>query len=753
MKDRTMRYLLMIFFAGIFSGAMQAQDDGLLTIDRLYKKYEFMGEYFGKITWMPDGSAYTRLEKSGEYPRAYDLMKYELKSGDKSVYIEAKKLIPEGEEEPLVVEDYSWSPDEKWLLIFTNTKRVWRYNTKGDYWILNLEDHTLKQLGKNRPESSLMFTKFAPGGNRVAYVSKHDIFVENINTGKVTRLTNDGSDDIINGTFDWVYEEEFACRDGFRWSPDGENIAYWKLDATGVKDFLMINNTDSLYPFVIPVEYPKAGETLSAAKVGVIPAEGGKTVWMDLEGDPRNNYIPRMDWAANSQEIIIQYMNRLQNTNHLVLGNAETGEINEILTEKDDAWLDPVDDLKWMPDGEHFTWVSERTGWKHIYLVSRDGKKMEAVTKGEYDVINIEKINEDKGFVYFIASPEDATQRYLFKTELEGSTDAKRISPDDQPGTHSYNISPDGEYAIHSYSTIEIPKITDIVKLPSHKRMKLLIDNEELKAKYDQLKKNPVEFFTVTIDKDIDIDGYMIKPYNFDASKKYPVLFYVYGEPAGQTVLDSWGGVRYLWHLMIAQKGYIVISMDTRGTPAPKGREWRKACYEKMGVLNSYEQAEAAKKVFEKYDFIDTSRVAIWGWSGGGSSTLNAMFRYPGIYKTGMAVAPVADIHLYDAIYQERYMGTPQLNPEEFVESSPITYAENLEGDLLIVHGTGDDNVHYQGTERLINELIKHNKQFDMLAYPNRSHGIYEGKNTTRHLRTLLTNYLLEHVEPGPKDK
>ncbi len=753
MKDRTMRYLLMIFFAGMFSGAMQAQDEGLLTIDRLYKNYEFMGEYFGKITWMPDGSAYTRLEKSDEYPSAYDLMKYELKSGDKSIYIEAKKLIPEGEEEPLVVEDYSWSPGEKWLLIFTNTKRVWRYNTKGDYWILNLEDHTLKQLGKNRPESSLMFTKFAPGGNRIAYVSKHDIFVEDINTGIVTRLTNDGSDDIINGTFDWVYEEEFACRDGFRWSPDGEKIAYWKLDATGVKDFLMINNTDSLYPFVVPVEYPKAGETLSAAKVGVIPAKGGETVWMELEGDPRNNYIPRMDWAANSQEIIMQYMNRLQNTNHLILGNAETGEINEILTEKDDAWLDPVDDLKWMPDGEHFTWVSERTGWKHIYLVSRDGKKMEAVTKGEYDVVNIEKINEEKGFVYFIASPENATQRYLFKTELEGSTDAKRISPKEQPGTHSYNISPDGEYAIHSYSTIEIPKTTDIVKLPSHKRMKLLIDNEELKAKYDQLKKNPVEFFTVTIDKDIDIDGYMIKPYNFNASKKYPVLFYVYGEPAGQTVLDSWGGVRYLWHLMIAQKGYIVISMDTRGTPAPKGREWRKACYEKMGVLNSYEQAEAAKKVFEKYDFIDTSRVAIWGWSGGGSSTLNAMFRYPEIYKTGMSVAPVADIHLYDAIYQERYMGTPQLNPEEFVESSPITYAENLEGDLLIVHGTGDDNVHYQGTERLINELIKHNKQFDMLAYPNRSHGIYEGRNTTRHLRTLLTNYLLEHVEPGPKDK
>ena len=744
MKLFSTLFLLSIVFSIL---AQDTIDESVITVDRIFHDYEFSQERFGQIEWLEDGTGYTRTGKSEEFTKKYDLVKYNLKTGKKSIVIEAKNLIPEGEEEPLKIENYIWSPNHKKIMIYTNSKRVWRYKTRGDYWIYDLSAKKLSQLGKNLPESSLMFAKFSPDNNRIAYVSKHNLYVEDINTGKINQLTNDGNDDIINGTFDWVYEEEFGCRDGFRWSPDGEKIAYWKLDATGVKDFYMINNTDSLYSYIIPVEYPKTGELLSSCKVGVISSDGGETTWLKLEGDPRNNYIPRMEWAANSDEVIIQYMNRYQNTNRVMIGNASSGETKEILTETDDAWLDVVNDWKWMPDGKSFTWISESTGWKHIYLVSRDGKTKTPITKGEFDVTSIIKIDEKRGYVYYEASPENAAQRYLYRVKMDGKALSEKLSPDNAPGTHKYDISADSKYAIHKFSTFDTPAVTDIVQLPNHKSIRTLVSNDELNEKLSKLKISKGEFFVVKTEE-VEMDAYMIKPHDFDETNKYPVLFFVYSEPAGQRVLDRWMGNRYIWHQMLAQKGYVIVCVDNRGTPAPKGREWRKSIYLKMGVLNSYDQAMAAKEIIKK-SFIDEKRVAIWGWSGGGSATLNAMFRYPEIYKTGMAVAPVPDIRLYDAIYQERYCGLPQEKEKEYIESSPITYAENLEGNLLVIHGTGDDNVHYQGTEKLINELIKHNKQFTMFAYPNRSHGIYEGENTSRHLFNLLTNYLLQNVKQG----
>lgn len=745
------KVLVTIGLLFLMTSISQAQDeDGFLTIDRIYKNYEFFGDYFGSVQWVENESAYTMLERSSEVPGGLNIVQYDIKTGDKEPIVAADELIPEDKEKPIRIEKYEWSPDQTKLLLFTNSKRVWRYNTKGDYWIFDLQTRSLSQLGKDLPESSLMFTKFAPEGKRVAYVSEHNIFIEDIESGKITQLTFDGNDDIINGTFDWVYEEEFSCRDGFRWSPDGKKIAYWKLDATGVRDFYMINNTDSLYSYIIPVEYPKAGETLSSARVGVISSSGGETTWIKTEGDPRNNYIPRMEWAANSSELILQYMNRYQNTNQVLMADVNTGNIKTIMTEKDEAWLDPVDDWTWMPDGEQFTWISERTGWRHIYLVSRNGEEVQPVTSGHYDVINIVKIDEKRGFVYFIASPDNATQRYLFRKKMNGKGKMEKLSPTNMNGTHSYDISDDSKYAIHTFSSFETPPITDIVTIPKHEQIKLLVSNEGLKTKYELLKKGDVEFFKVTTEDNVTMDGVMIKPYNFNPDKKYPVLFYAYSEPAGQTVLDRWGGTTYMWHLMLAQKGYIIVSVDNRGTPAPKGRAWRKAIYRKMGILNSGDQAAAAREIIQ-WPFIDEERVGIWGWSGGGSATLNAMFRYPEIYKVGMSVAPVPDIHLYDAIYQERYCGLPQENEEEYFNSSALNFAQNLEGKLLIVHGTGDDNVHYQGTEKLINKLVEHNKQFTMFAYPNRSHGIYEGPNTSRHLRYLLTNFLMDNLEPGGK--
>ena len=746
---KTIKHLFLFAILFVINLSAQTEDKSLLTIDRIFDSMEFMSDRFAQARFNEDGKYYTALESSKDIPGGRDIVKYETASGNKEVIVSAKLLIPEGGSKPLQISNYIWSFDKSKLMIFTNTERVWRYNTRGDYYVLDLATNKLQKLGGSAKPSSLMFAKYSPDDKNVAYVSEHNIYCEDLSTGKVTQLTFDGSKTIINGTFDWVYEEELDCRDGFRWSPDGKSIAYWQLDASGVNDFFMINDTDSLYSKVIPVQYPKVGTTNSSCKVGVINAEGGETVWMNVLGDPRNNYIARMEWAENSDEIVFQYLNREQNKLDIILGNAKTGEVKTVLSETDKAWIDVDDDFQWIDDGKSFLWTSERDGWRHIYLVPRDGRDVKKITTFDFDVISIESVDEKDGWIYFMASPNNATQKYLYRVEMKENGKYEQISPAEHEGTHRYQIADGAEYAIHTYSKFDCPPVTNLVNLPSHEIVRNLVDNKNLIETVSSLKKMPTEFFKVDIGEGVVLDGWMIKPYNFDPAKKYPVLFLVYGEPASQTVLDSWGGSETLWHEMLAQQGYIVVSVDNRGTPAPRGREWRKSIYKKIGVLNSDDQAKAVEALIKQYNFIDPERIGVWGWSGGGSMTLNLMFRYPKIYKTGMAVAPVGNEKFYDTIYQERYMGLLPENDSIYVYGSPVTFAHQLEGNLLIVHGTGDDNVHYQNSEVVINELIKNNKHFTMMAYPNRTHGIYEGENTTRHLFTLLTKYLNDNLKAG----
>ncbi|MBI1937170.1 MAG: S9 family peptidase [Ignavibacteriales bacterium] len=728
----------------------QSEDKSLLTLERLFNGNEFNGENFGPARWIDDGKYYTTLEPSKDLPQGSDIIKYETKTGKREVMVSASLLIPKGTDKPLRINNYIWSPDKLMLMIFTNTARVWRYNTRGDYWVLNLETKELKKLGGSAKPSTLMFAKFSPDNKKAAYVSGHNIYCEEISTNKITQLTSDGSETIINGTFDWVYEEELSLRDGFRWSPDSKSIAYWQLDASGIGVFNLINYTDSIYSKIIPVQYPKVGTTNSACKVGVVGAEGGETIWMNVPGDPRNNYIARMDWHPDSKNIWLQHLNRPQNKLEIMLCDSRTGEAKTIFTETDDAWIDVTDYMQWINDGKYFVWLSDRDGWRHIYLISKDGKEIILLTPGKFDVTDIQKIDEADEAIYFRASPGNATQRYIFKTSLDGKNKIEKITPAELSGMNSYQISDGADFAFHTYSKAGTPPVIDLVELPSHKSIRTLVDNKKLFEKVNELKKSTVEFFQSDIGE-LALDCWMMKPYDFDPSKKYPVLFTVYGEPAAQTVLDRWEGTDYLWHLMLAQQGYIVISVDNRGTPSPRGREFKKSIYKKIGVLNSADQAKAAEAILKKFNFIDPDRVAVWGWSGGGSMTLNLMFRYPEIYKTGMAVAPVGDERLYDTIYQERYMGLLPENDSIYVVGSPVTFAHQLEGNLLIVHGTGDDNVHYQGTELVINELIKNNKPFTMMAYPNRTHGIYEGENTTLHLFSLLTRYLNDNTPAGGK--
>lgn len=737
-----------LFLPGFREPALAQSADSRLTLERIFSSGEFASDRFGPARWIDGGDGYTTLEMSVTHRGALDIIRYETASGAREVLVPARRLIPLGSREPLLIDDYTWSDDGRRLLVYTNSQRVWRQDTRGDYWVLDLDDWDLHQLGGHADPSTLMFAKFSPDGGRVGYVCLSNVYVEEVETGAVVALTENGTPTLINGTFDWVYEEEFGLRDGFRWSPDGRSIAYWQIDAEAVKNFYLINNTDSLYPKITPIPYPKTGEDLPTARIGIIPSVGGQTVWLDTPGDPSNSYLARMEWAASSDEVIVQHLNRLQNTNQVLLGDVRTGATRTVFTDRDETWVDVVDDLRWMEDGGTFTWVSESDGWRHVYLVSRDGGDVRLATPASFDAISVELIDVEGEWLYYMASPDDATQRFLYRNRLDGSGRPERLTPAGVGGSHSYQISPDGGWAIHTASEFGVPPTIDLMRLPSHDVARTLVGNGRLKRTVENLARGDFDFFQVEVEEGVLLDGWLMKPPDFDPSQRYPLLYFVYGEPAGTTVVDRWGGSRYLWHLMLTQQGYLVASIDNRGTPAPKGRHWRKQIYGAVGVLASEDQA-AANRIMREWSFVDPTRIGIWGWSGGGSMTLNMMFRSPDLYQTGLSVAPVPDQTLYDAIYQERYMGLPQENAAGYRAGSPITFAEGLEGDLLIVHGTGDDNVHYQGTERLINRLIELNKPFTMMAYPNRSHGIYEGRNTTRHLYELLTRYLRESMPPG----
>ncbi|MDQ3207707.1 MAG: S9 family peptidase [Gemmatimonadota bacterium] len=757
---RSIASLLALFLALFSPLSAQQADSALLTLDRIFNSDEFTPERLGPVRWLENTSAYVKLEADSATPGGRSLVRYDAATGKREVWVSASRLVPQGDTVPLAVEDYAVSPDGKRLLVFTNSQKVWRENTRGDFWVLDLAGGRLLKLGgPGAKPSTLMFAKFSPDGGRVAYVRENNLYVESLADGRIAGLTSDGSRTTINGTFDWVYEEELSLRDGFRWSPDGRRIAYWQLDASGVRDFLLINDTDSLYSFTIPVQYPKAGTTNSAGRVGVVSAAGGKTVWLQVPGDPRNNYIARMEWAAGSNEVVLQHLNRLQNTNDVMLGDAATGRVRSVLIERDSAWTDVVNDLRWLDGGKSFTWISERDGWRHLYVVSRDGKKLRLVTKGSFDLHNpgsafgqpfVTGVDSARGWIYYTASPENATQLYLYRSRLDGRGKVERVTPGNQPGYHLYRISGDGRWAIHTYSSFGTPPTVDLVSLPDHKVARTLVKNERLKAAVSRLRRGNTDFVKVSAGSGLGLDGWLMKPADFDSTKRYPVLFHVYGEPASQTALDLWAGGNYLWHLMLTQQGYVVASLDNRGTPAPRGRAFRKVVYRKVGPITSGDQA-AALRTMRGWSWVDSTRIGVWGWSGGGSMTLHLLFRYPELYQTGMSVAPMADIRLYDTIYQERYFGLPQQNEADYREGSALTYADKLRGNLLVVHGAGDDNVHYASTERLINALVAANRPFSMMTYPNRTHCICEGEGTGLHLYSLLTSYLEKNLAAGPR--
>ncbi|MGL4419395.1 MAG: DPP IV N-terminal domain-containing protein, partial [Gemmataceae bacterium] len=697
----------------------------------IYLKREFAPAPFpGK--WLADSSGYLMLEaeKPGTAP---DIVKYALADGKRTVLIGAAQLVPTGSMEKLFVQRFTQTPLQNKFCLETRTGP----------WLFDTASGRLDKLPKEAPRFTSA-ESFSPQADRIVFNRGRNLATVDLTTGQVTALTND--DD----------QSELANGDA-NWSLDGRRIAYLQSDSSKVRTRPVIQPTDPTYPEVRFERYARVGTPIPTVRVGVVERDGGATRWLKLPAEPGTFYINDISWAGNSKELLIEMQSRGRDRRTFLLANVETGEMATAYEETDPAWVDASYSanagLEWIRSGQEFVLLSERDGWRQAYRVSRDGKKQTLLTKDKSDVIARGPVDESAGWLYYSASPTNGTQRYLYRIKLDGTGEPERVTPADQPGTHTYDFSPDRKWAFHTYSTFDKPPVIDLVQLSDHRAMRVLEANEAVHKRVQPLIPKPTEFLKIDIGNGVVMDAWMIKPRDFDEKKKYPVFFFIYGEPHGQTVLDDWAGGQNhtMFHRMIADLGYLVVSMDNRGTPAPKGAAWRRAVYGSLGPLSTEEQAAGVKELARMKSYVDASRVGIWGWSGGGSNTLNALFRKPDVYQLGIAVAPKPRPELYNAWFQEIFMRTPDVNPEGYRKAAAINYAEGLRGHLLIVHGTGETNTHLSITESLVDRLIALGKKFDYMAYPNRDHGLREGEGTAVHLRMLMTRYLLEHLPPGPR--
>lgn len=681
-----------------------------------------------------------------------DIIRTTLPAFKKEVLVTAAQLTPANASATLQYNNFALSPNGKKLLLFTDSKREY-HNSFYSCWVYDLDTKKLSRAAATLPFGQLLNAQFSPDSKLLAYVYRNNIYVEDLTTQKIKQLTTDGSDQRLNGWFDYVYSEELFLTNGLRWSPDSKYIAFWQMDLSRLNTFYMINNTDSIYPRPVPIPFSKPGQAIAQAKMGVVNVADAKKNWITLEGDPQQYYIAQMDWCPRTTNLLIQQLNRRQNESKLILCNPFANTKKLISTDKDETWVDvkgfwnrggaPYD---WINNGASFVWFSEKSGWRKLYAIGLDGKET-LLTKGDYDVVSISAIDEKNGYCYFIASPTNAIQRYLYRVKLDASATPERVSPATQEGTHRYTFSPGGQWAQHNFSSYKYLPATEWLQMPANNPL------DPATAIDKNLKQNPaaarISFFTLKNDDGIEMDAYMVKPLDFDEKKKYPVVFNVYSEPAGATVNDA-AGIGGRGAFYNTDSGYITISVEGRGTPVPKGRTWRKAIYGNLGWINIIDQAAAAKQI-KQWPFVDPDRIAVYGSSGGGSTTLHLLFRYPEIYKVGLASAGVPSHFLYNSTYQERYLGLLPGSRENYIKGSAITYARNLQGHLLIMHGTGDHNVHYQGEEWLLNELVKYNRQFMFMPYPNRQHGISEGEGTQLHRRTMMANFLKMYCPPGGK--
>jgi len=559
-----------------------------------------------------------------------------------------------------------------------------------------------------------------------------------------------GEDDQLTATEEG---RDVSFRD-FHWHPSGKAASFIKVDRTDVRLRSVLVPGDPSYPGVAEHRFARVGGKIETLEVGIVNVDRNEVQWVQIETDDDGFYLGQVDWVPNSEELLIETLSRFRDKREFWLATTD-GEAQRIYSEVNDAWAVGSHGLNsgahWIRDGEAIIFISEKEDWRQAYTCSKDGKAVAKLTPGEYDIIDRAFVDEAGGWYYFYASPHNATQKYLHRVPLDGSGKLERISPKDQPGTHDYVLSPDAKWAIHTYSTLNDPPVVDLVQMPQHKVVRVINDHANLRAKFKNVVPRPTEFVQINIGDGVVMDACITKPSDFDETKKYPVFVYVYGEPYLQTVLDRWGAAQTDFHRVIADTGYVVVSIDNRGTACPKGAAWRRSIFGSLGPLSTDEQAAALQKLGEMKPWVDLDRVGIWGWSGGGSNTLNAMFRKPDVYHVGIAVVPKPQPWLYNAWFQEIYMRTREVNAEGYERSAPINFAEGLKGKLLIVTGSGETNTHIQIIEGLIDRLIELEKPFDYMVYPNRDHGLREGKGTVVHVRMKILRYLIENLPRGPR--
>lgn len=730
-------FLLSLLFV---MASLSAQAQKPITLENLWETYNYYPKYVPGFNFQNDGQHYTRQEEG-------KIVQYDLISGKQTnVILDSEKLKGKNGFDGRM-DSYEFSADEDKIMIASGKESIYRHSSRSNFYVWDRSE-----LWPVYEGGKVMYATFNPAADKVAFVFENNLYYKDLKTQKVTQITSDGENNkIINGATDWVYEEEFAFWRAFEWSPDGSKIAYYRFDESEVQEFTMTNYRDDMYPEYVTFKYPKVGEknanvsihiydlnTLKTAKADLnsdIQTLKGNVVSKDAMKDNKEFYVPRIKWTQDNMQLCIFKMNRHQNNLKLLLTNAISGKTKILLEEKNDYYIDIHDNLTFLEGGKQFVWTSEMDGWNHVYLYNMDGTMDRQLTKGQWEVSDFYGVDEEKGTFYVQASKKSPMQREIY----EGTISGKKLRPlAEKAGWNAANFSSTFDYYVLTHSTMNTAPTFEVYKREG-RLLRVIEDNARISQLQTEYATQPVEFLNFKTSEDVQLNAFMIKPPNFDKSKEYPVFMYLYGGPGSQQVTDNWHGQNYWWFQMLAQQGFIVACVDNRGTGG-RGEEFKKMTYQQLGHYETIDQIEAAK-YFGSLPYADKNRVGIFGWSYGGYMSSLCLLKGNDVFKAAIAVAPVTNWKWYDSIYTERYMRTLSENPAGYADNSPVYFADRLKGNYLLVHGMGDDNVHFQHTAEMANALVKANKQFDTYFYPNRNHGIYGGL-TRLHLYTKMTNFL-----------
>lgn len=728
MKKKLFAVKLLILLVTPMVFAQQGKKD--ITLEEIWLEYKFMPEFVEGGKSMEDGEHYTIVEDNG-------ISKYAYATGKKvDGLVKPGDITPKGDTSAVDIANYNFSLDEGKVVIGTESEKIYRRSSKAIFHVLDLKTKDFQLL---TDKGKVSHATVSPTENKVAYVWENDLYVKDLTNGKEIAITSDGEwNHIINGMCDWVYEEEFEFTKAFQWSPDGKYIAYYRFDESEVREFSMDYYGGRLYPKQYQFKYPKAGEKNSDVEIYIYSLENSKSVKIDI-GNEKDQYIPRIKWMANPEKLCVFKMNRLQNSLELLEADAKNGSTVTFFSETSDTYIEIHDNLRFLKDGKHFIWTSEMSGYNHIYKYPLNGKAGKQITEGKWDVTKLHGVDEENELIYYQSAEQGPQFRAEYVIDFKGK-DKKKLT--ENTGMNDAEYSEGFKYFINTFNSANSPG--EIVLYNSEgKHIRTLVDNKKLKDLMKEYAITDKEFFSFSTSTGVQLNAWMIKPSNFDESKKYPVFVTIYGGPGSNTVSDEFGSFNYFWHEMLAQKGYIIVSVDNRGTGA-RGREFKNCTYQQLGKYETIDQIEAAKYL-GTLSYVDAKRIGIQGWSYGGYLSSLCITKGADYFKAAIAVAPVTNWRFYDSIYTERYMRTPQKNADGYDDNSPINHVEKLKGEYLLVHGTADDNVHFQNTTEMINALVRANKQFDLFVYPDKNHGIYGG--TTRyHLYTKMTNFILENL-------